>query len=106
MPFTNWPFFDIERFLDELHRYKIEFKKVRRDWRYVLLLDEKAKTGPFTMDLIEPHIALTYDLIDFDVSNLSLHKDKQFLGMRVDVTLSPYSIDLESIVDNILNKRS
>jgi hypothetical protein len=97
-------YFDIERFLDELHRYKIEFEVFREDWRYVLILDRKAKTGPFTMELIEPHVALTHDLIDFDVNNLSLQKDKQFLGMKVDVTLSPYSIDLESIVDNILNK--
>ena len=98
-------YFDIEKFLDELHRYRIEYTKTREDWRYVLLLDANTKTGPFTVDLIEPHIALTHDLIDFDVSNLSLEKDQPFLGMRVDVTVTPYAIDLESIVDNIKNKR-
>ncbi|CAF1493205.1 unnamed protein product [Didymodactylos carnosus] len=99
-------YFDIEKFLDELHRYQIDFKVFREDWRYVFLFDENAKTGPFTMDLIEPHIALTHDLIDFDVSNLSLEKDyTKELGMRVDITLPPYSFDLESTVDNIKNKR-
>jgi hypothetical protein len=79
---------------------------VREEWRYILLLDENTKTGPFTMDLIEPHVALTHDRIDFDVSNLSLEKDyTKELGMRVDIQHKPYSIDLEMIVDNIKNKR-
>jgi hypothetical protein len=63
-------------------------------------------TGPFTMDLIEPHVALTHDRIDFDVSNLYLEKDyTREIGMRVDIQQRPYSIELESIIDNIKNKR-
>ena len=58
------------------------------------------------MDLIEPHVALTHDRIDLDVSNLSLEKDyTKELGMRVDIQQKPCSIDLEIIVDNIKNKR-
>ncbi|CAF1208037.1 unnamed protein product [Rotaria magnacalcarata] len=99
-------YFDIDKFLDNLHKYQIEYTVYREDWRYVILLDENAKTGPFTMDLIEPHVALTHDRIDFDVSNLSLEKDyTKELGMRVDITYKPYSIELETIVDNIKNKR-
>ena len=99
-------YFDIEKFLDELHRYGIECEVFREDWRYILLLDKNAKTGPFTVDLIEPHVGLTHDLIDFDVSNLCLEKDyPRELGMRVDIAASPYSIDLEAIVNNIKNKR-
>ncbi|CAF4138931.1 unnamed protein product [Rotaria sp. Silwood2] len=99
-------YFDIDKFLDNLHKYQIEYKVFREDWRYIILLDENTKTGPFTMDLIEPHVALTHDRIDFDVSNISLEKDyTKELGMRVDITYKPYSIELETIVDNIKNKR-
>ncbi|CAF1194233.1 unnamed protein product [Didymodactylos carnosus] len=99
-------YFDIERFSDRMHKFKISIKVFRQDWRYVLLLDEDYKTGPFTMDLIEPHIALTHDRIDFDVSNLSLEKDyTRELGMRVNITSGSHPIQLEQIVDNIRNKR-
>lgn len=102
---TYWSF-DIDIFLDMLHKYHIECTYTREDWRYILLLDEHAKTGPFTMDLIEPHVALTHDRIDFDVSNLSLEKDyTKEIGMRVDIQSKPYSIELETIVQNIKNKR-
>ena len=99
-------YFDIEKFQDALFKYGISCIVVREDWRYVLLLDENEPTGPFTMDLIEPHIALTHDRIDFDVNNLSLEKDYTHeLGMRIDTQRSPYSIELEAIVSNIKNKR-
>ncbi|CAF4416820.1 unnamed protein product [Rotaria sp. Silwood2] len=99
-------YFDLDKFLDCLHKYQIKYSYVREDWRYIFLLDEDAKTGPFTMDLIEPHVALTQDRIDFDVNNLSLEKDHtKELGMRVDTRPKPYSIDLEAIVDNIKHKR-
>lgn len=99
-------YFDIDKFLDNLHKYQISFKVIREEWRYILLLDENSKTGPFTMDLIEPHVAFTHDRIDFDVSNLSLEKDyTKELGMRVDIQNKPYSIELETIVHNIKNKR-
>ena len=102
---TYWPF-DIDRFLDLLHKYDIECVVAREDWRYILLLDEHAPTGPFTMDLIEPHVALTHDRIDFDVNNLSLEKDyTKELGMKVDIQSKPYSIELETIVQNIKDKR-
>jgi hypothetical protein len=99
-------YFDIDKFLDNLHKYQIEWQVFRENWRYILLLDENSKTGPFTMDLIEPHVAITHDRIDFDVSNYSLEKDyTKELGMRVDIQHKPYSIELETIVDNIKNKR-
>ncbi|CAF4416376.1 unnamed protein product, partial [Rotaria sp. Silwood2] len=98
-------YFDLDKFLDFLHKYQIEYSYVREGWRYIFLLDEHAKTGPFMMDLIEPHVALTHDRIDFDVNNLSLEKDyTKELGMRVDTRPRPYSIDLEAIVDNIKHK--
>ncbi|UJR34537.1 hypothetical protein I4U23_027314 [Adineta vaga] len=47
------------------------------------LFIENEVTGPFTMDLIEPHIALAYDRIDFDVNNLTVEKDYTHeLGMQ------------------------
>ncbi|UJR07847.1 hypothetical protein I4U23_012130 [Adineta vaga] len=99
-------YFDIDKFQDELYKYDISCKVCYDNWRYVLLLDEDAPTGPFTMDLIEPHVALTQDRIDFDVNNLSLEKDYTHeLGMRIDIAQKPYSIELETIVDNIKHKR-
>ncbi len=102
----SYAYFDISKFQDELYKYGITCSVSRENWRYVLLFDENETTGPFTMDLIEPHVALTHDRIDFDVNNLSLEKDYTHeLGMRIDVTQKPYSIELETIVDNIKNKR-
>ena len=99
-------YFDIDKFLDELHKFNIVCRVFREDWRYILLIDENEPTGPFTMDLIEPHVALTHDRIDFDVSNLSLERDfPREIGMRIDITQSPYLIELETVVDNIMNKR-
>lgn len=96
-------YFDIEKFQDRLHKFDVACKVFREDWRYVVLIDEDASTGPFTMDLIEPHVALTHDRIDLDVSNLSLERNyPRELGMRIDVTQSPYSMDLESIVENVM----
>ena len=99
-------YFDIDKFLDIMHRYQIECEAIREQWRYILLFDEHAKTGPFTMDLIEPHVALTHDRIDFDVSNLFVEKDyTKELGMRVDIESVPYSIELETVVDRIHHKQ-
>jgi hypothetical protein len=99
-------YFDIHKFQDELYKYGITCSVTRQDWRYVLLFDENETTGPFTMDLIEPHVALAQDRIDFDVNNLYVEKDYTHeIGMRIDITKKPYSIELETIVDNIKNKR-
>ncbi|CAF4081434.1 unnamed protein product [Adineta steineri] len=99
-------YFDIEKFQDRLHKFDIVCSVFRENWRYIVLIDENAPTGPFTMDLIEPHVALTHDRIDLDVSNLSLERNyPRELGMRIDVTESPYSIELESIVENIMEGR-
>ncbi|CAF4415183.1 unnamed protein product, partial [Adineta steineri] len=99
-------YFDVEKFQDELYKFDIKCDVVRENWRYIILVDKDTPTGPFTMDLIEPHVALTHDRIDFDVNNLSLEKDfTRDLAMRVDIQQKPYSIELEQIVDNIKNKR-
>ena len=99
-------YFDVEAFIDTLHDFKITAQSFRQNWRYVLLIDEHHKTGPFTMDLIEPHIALTHDRIDFDVSNLSLEQRyTKDLGMRVDITGGSHPIQLETIVENIRKKQ-
>ncbi|CAF1156498.1 unnamed protein product [Rotaria sp. Silwood1] len=99
-------YFDIEKFQDELYKYGITCEVKRDYWRYVLLFDESEPTGPFTMDLIEPHVALTHDRIDLDVNNLSVEKDYTHeLGMRIDIQRKPYEIELEKIVNNIKNKR-
>ncbi|CAF4126080.1 unnamed protein product, partial [Rotaria sp. Silwood2] len=98
--------FDIEKFQDELHKFGMKCECYREEWRYVLLIDEGVRTGPFTMDLIEPHVALTHDRIDFDVSNLVLEKNyTRDLGMRIDIQQKPYSIELETIINNIKNKQ-
>ncbi|CAF3951467.1 unnamed protein product, partial [Rotaria sp. Silwood1] len=99
-------YFDIEKFKDELHKLGISCDVHRESWRYVLLIDKDEKSGPFTMDLIEPHIALTHDRIDLDVNNLYLEKGyTREIGMRVDIQELPYSISLESIVKNIDEKK-
>jgi hypothetical protein len=98
--------FDIDRFQDDLHRYGISYKLFPDTWRYVFLLDADRPTGPFTIDLIEGHIALTHDRIDFDVNNLYVEKDYTHeLGMRIDIQRAPYSITLDKIVENIRQKR-
>lgn len=95
-------YFDIERFLDEIYKFGIETEVFRQDWRYVLLFDEHYPTGPFTMDLIEPHVALTHNRIDFDVNNLYVERDHtKDLGQRVDLHEPPCSIDLEQTIENI-----
>jgi len=99
-------YFDIDKFLDFIYKYQIECRVIREDWRYILLFDEHSKTGPFTMDLIEPHVALTHDRIDFDVNNLYIEKDyTKEIGMRVDSEQAPYSIDLEQIIEHIQQKK-
>jgi hypothetical protein len=99
-------YFDIDKFQDELYKFDIKCEVLRESWRYVVLVDKDTLTGPFTMDLIEPHVALTHDRIDFDVNNLSLEKDfTRDLAMRVNIQQKPYSIELETIVDNIKHKR-
>ncbi|UJR07046.1 hypothetical protein I4U23_011334 [Adineta vaga] len=99
-------YFDMHKFQDELYKYGITCSVERQDWKYVLLFDENEPTGPFTMDLVEPHIALAHDRIDFDVSNLTVEKDYTHeLGMRIDIAKKPYSIELETIIENIKNKR-
>ncbi|CAF4662023.1 unnamed protein product [Rotaria sp. Silwood2] len=97
--------FDIEKFQDELHKFGMKCECYREEWRYILLIDESVRTGPFTLDLIEPHVALTHDRIDFDVSNLVLEKNyTRDLGMRIDIQQKPYSIELETIINYIKNK--
>ncbi len=104
LPFNRY--FDIEQFLDEIYKFEIETQVFRQDWRYVLLFDEHYPTGPFTMDLIEPHVALTHDRIDLDVNNLYVERDQtKDLGQRVDLHEPPCSIDLEQIIDNIQKKQ-
>ncbi|CAF0864151.1 unnamed protein product [Rotaria sordida] len=99
-------YFNIEKFQDELYKYGITCEVKRDNWRYVLLFDENEPTGPFTMDLIEPHVALTHDRIDLDVNNLSVEKDYTHeIGMRINIQRKPYEIELEKIVNNIKNKR-
>ncbi|CAM4930881.1 unnamed protein product [Rotaria socialis] len=96
--------FDIDRFQDELFKFGIICRSYREKWRYILFVDENTRTGPFTMNLIEPHVTLTHDRIDFDVSNLVLEKNyTRDLGMRIDIQQKPYSIELETVVDNIIN---
>jgi HrpA-like RNA helicase len=98
-------YFDIERFLDEIYKFEIETRKFRQEWRYVLLFDEHYHTGPFTMDLIEPHVALTHNRIDFDVNNLYVERDHtKDLGQRIDLHEPPCSIDLEQTIENIQKK--
>ncbi|CAF2245743.1 unnamed protein product [Rotaria magnacalcarata] len=102
---STFKYFDIDKFLDVLYKHQIECRVFREPWRYILLIDENTKTGPFTMDLIEPHVALTHDRIDFDVSNLLVEEDyTKELGMRVDIEQTPYSLDLETIVSHIRQK--
>ncbi|CAF1062593.1 unnamed protein product [Rotaria sordida] len=68
--------------------------------------DENGTISSFTMDLVEPNVALMHDRIDFDVSDLSLEKDcMKELGIRVDIQHKSYLIELETIVDHIKKKR-
>ncbi|CAF3443199.1 unnamed protein product, partial [Rotaria sp. Silwood2] len=95
-------YFDLEHFIDRMHPFKIKVKPFRQPWRYVLLFDEDAPTGPFIMDLIEPHIALTHDRIDFNVNNLYVKRGfTRELGQRIDLSEPPCSIQLDDIIDDI-----
>jgi HrpA-like RNA helicase len=96
-------YFDIERFLDEMHKYgDITVEVFRQHWQYVLLFDRKALTGPFILNLTEPHVAQTQGSIDFDVNNLYVEREHtQELGQRVDLSGPPCSEDLEEIVNKI-----
>jgi hypothetical protein len=95
-------YFDLEHFLDRMYAYNIKVESFRQAWRYVLLFDEDTPTGPFTMDLIEPHIALTHDRIDFSVNNLYVKRGfTRELGQRIDLGEPPCSIQLDDIVEDI-----
>ncbi|CAF0889497.1 unnamed protein product [Rotaria sordida] len=98
---------DIDEVLDELGKLQMTVNVHRDQWRYLLFVDQNTPTGPFTIDLIIPHIGIhKYDRIDFDVNNLYVEKNyTKHLGMRIDITYAPYSITLEKIVDNIRKKR-
>lgn len=98
--------FDLDRFLDEMYKYGISTEVYRQHWRYILLFDRNYSTGPFTMDLIEPHVALTHNRIDFDVNNLYIMREFcTELGQRVDLHDPPISIDLEKIIPKIKSKQ-
>ena len=99
--------YDIDEILDELGKLHMTINVHRDQWRYLLFVDQNTSTGPFTIDLVTPHIGINKcDRIDFDVNNLYVEKDyTKHLGMRIDITYAPYSITLEKIVDNIRKKR-
>ncbi|CAF3372789.1 unnamed protein product [Rotaria sp. Silwood2] len=99
--------YDIDEILDELSKLQMTVNVHRDQWRYLLFIDQNTPTGPFTIDLITPHIGVhKYERIDFDVNNLYVDKNHtKHLGMRIDITYAPYSITLEKIVDNIRKKR-
>ncbi|CAF3669921.1 unnamed protein product [Rotaria socialis] len=69
-------YFDVQRFLDEMHRYEFKVERFRNHWRHVLLFDRNLPTGPFTMNLIEPHVALTHNRRDFDGNSLYVEYKK------------------------------
>ncbi|CAF5227652.1 unnamed protein product, partial [Rotaria magnacalcarata] len=96
-------YFDIEHLLDEMHKYEdITVEVFRQHGQYVLLFDRKALTGPFILNLTEPHVALTQGSIDFDINNLYVERGHtQELGQRVDLSGPPCSSDLEEIVKKI-----
>ena len=103
--------FDARRFMDELHKlgFSVDYLK-REGWRYSMIIDLYAATGPFNLDLIEPHAAIAHDMIDFDVNNLYVTKDYvNALGMRVNLNdigeTTRVSLSLESIVANIRAKK-
>ncbi|CAF3381973.1 unnamed protein product [Rotaria socialis] len=95
-------YFDLERFLDEMHRYGFKVIEFQEPWRYILLFDQYTSTGPFTAEFIQPHVGITHDRIDFNVNNLYVECDytKQ-LGQKIDLQVPPYSIDLDSTVADI-----
>ncbi|CAF1258217.1 unnamed protein product, partial [Didymodactylos carnosus] len=95
-------YFDLERFLDEMHQYEFQVKVFQEPWRYILLFDQYTSTGPFIAEFIQPHIAITQDRIDFNTNNLYVECDytKQ-LGQKIDLQVPPYSIDLDSTVADI-----
>lgn len=65
-------------------------------------MDEDTATGPFTMDLIEPHAVIAYDSIDFDVNCLYCKKGfTKELGMKVDLRDPPINFDLKDIINHI-----
>ncbi len=83
---------------------------LRQGWRYALVLDLWTETGPFCMDLIEPHVAMAHDMIDLDVNNLFVSAGyTNALGMRVNLSNASdddrVSLSLETVVRNIREKK-
>ena len=95
--------FNIQSLITEYQKIGLEVSYFNADgWRYVVIVDRYTDTGPFTLDLIEPHVAVTHDRLDFDVSNLSCRAGyTNSLGMRV---IHP-KLDLDVIVKHILEKK-
>lgn len=99
--------YDVDKMIDELMNLEMSVRVYRHCSRYVLLVDQNTKTGPFMIDLIIPHTGITtYERVDCDVNNLYIEKNlTQHLGMRIDITNSPYNFSLEKIVNNIWKNR-
>ena len=95
--------FNIQLLMTEYQKIGLEVTYQTGDgWRYVVIMDKYTDTGPFTLDLIEPHVAVTHDQLEFDVSNLSCHAGyTNCLGMRV---IHP-KLNLDVIVKHILEKK-
>jgi hypothetical protein len=77
--------FEIGVFAAKILNYGISIDYYKFDgWRHLFMCDVGSPTGPFSMDLIEPHIAVVQDRLDFDVSNITCVRGYTAeLGMRV-----------------------
>lgn len=89
LPVTRKQVFDVQKFLDQLHKIGLSVDYIKRQgWRYSMVVDLHRSSGPFTVDIVEPHITLLHDMCDADVNNLyvcagKLKFDRMFNFMTI-----------------------
>ncbi|CAF1453924.1 unnamed protein product [Rotaria magnacalcarata] len=95
-------YFDVEKFCDEITKFDMKPQIYRSRRSYRLLFDQYQPTGPFTLELIEPHSSVGFRIPDFDVNNLCVKRDQCCqLSQRFDLAEPPYLIGVKQIIANI-----
>lgn len=97
--------FDLAKFRNVLARFGITIDVAQRQpWRYVLACC--VESGPFAVDLIEPHVAATLTDVDADVNALyAVGGQPSALGFKVNLEAPPLNMCVEDVIDGILKQR-
>jgi hypothetical protein len=97
--------FDLAKFRNVLARFGITIDVAQRQpWRYVLACC--VESGPFAVDLIEPHVAATLTDVDADVNALyAVGGQPSALGFKVNLEAPPLNLSVDDVVEDILKQR-